>query len=80
MKKVKVKPEEPIQGPKIEHYSNYKSRPMVRIKGNFYGGGFNVSKNKILAILDNIDDLKEFAAGKYDKEIADLGEDEVLVR
>ena len=31
--------------------------PMVKIKGNFFKGGFNLSKSKVKAVLDNIDIL-----------------------
>jgi hypothetical protein len=49
---------------------------MVRIKGNFYKDGFNISKNKVKAILDNIDLLKKFANGEFDKDILELGTEE----
>lgn len=52
--------------------------PMVRIKGDFFGGGFNLSKNKAKAILNNIDIIKEFADGQYDKAINKLKEGEVF--
>lgn len=52
--------------------------PMVRIKGDFMGGGFNLSKNKARAIVTNIDAIKKFADGEYDKDILKLGEEEVL--
>lgn len=63
---------------KIEHFYNFKGRPMVRISGNFMGGGFNMSKNKIKAILDNGDGLFDFVNGKFDQEILELAEDEIL--
>lgn len=64
--------------PEIEHYSNYKGTPMVRISGNFARGGFNMSRNKIKAVITNIDQLRKFAAGDFDTEILELKEDEVL--
>ena len=73
----------------IEHFYKYKpvdkegktkgaDVPMVRIKGNFFGGGFNLSKNKVKAVLDNLDILQKFAKGDFDKEINVLKPDEVL--
>ena len=40
--------------------------------------GFNLSKNKAKAILNNIDIIKEFADGQYDKAINKLKEGEVF--
>lgn len=51
---------------------------MVRIVGNFMGGGFNLSQNKLAAIFENLEELRPFAEGKYDKEIDELEEDDVL--
>lgn len=80
MQKVKI---EDAQNPKeikptVEHYTNYKGRPMVRIKGNFYGGGFNLSRNKLLAVVENYDELQAFIKGEFDNEIKELQEGEVL--
>ena len=55
-----------------------KGSHMVRIAGNFYRGGFNISKNKIKAILTYADELKRFAKGEYDTDIDKLKEGEVL--
>lgn len=62
----------------VESFTLFKGRPMVRIAGNFYGKGFNLSKNKAIAIMENIDVIKEFADGKFDDKILELGEEEVL--
>ena len=79
---MKVEKIEPIDKSKpknvVEHFYNYKGVPMVRIKGNFYGNGFNLSKNKLLAILANKEALADFAAGRLDEQILNLNEDEVL--
>lgn len=53
--------------------------PMVRIKGNFMGGGFNVSKNKVKAILAVSKKLAGFIDGDLDEEISKLKEGEYLV-
>ena len=70
-KKSKVKPV-------VEGYYKFKTTSMARIKGNFMKGGFNISKNKVLAVIENLEELKKFANGDYDKQIDDLGEDEML--
>ena len=73
----------------IQHFNMYtpkekdgtpkgKGSMMVRIKGSFFAGGFNLSKNKVKAVLDNIELLTQFANGEFDKDIESLGEDEVL--
>ena len=68
----------------IEYYYNYKPKantpgiPMVRIRGNFMRGGFNISKNKVMAILDNLEVLKDFVSGEYDNDILALKENEKL--
>jgi hypothetical protein len=63
---------------KVKRYSRFKGQPMVHIFGNFFGGGFNLSKNKVNAVLENIDELKKFAAGEYDAQIAELADNEAL--
>ena len=79
MKKVKKqeKEKEPVKN-EVTHYSKFKGRPMVYIKGNFFNGGFAISKNKVKAILDNIEELKRFANGDYDERIMELEQDEIL--
>ncbi len=77
----KVKPG--VSASRIEGYSRFfkNGKPlsrMVRISGNFMGGGFNLSQNKVLAVLENIDELRKFAEGEYDPEIDELKEDDVL--
>lgn len=68
---------EPVAA-KVEHYYKFKKAPMVKIKGNFMGGGFNLSKNKLIAVLANLEELKKFAAGTYDDKINALADDEIL--
>lgn len=63
----------------VEFFYRYKGRPMVRVAGNFLGGGFNMSKNKVKAILDNADALRGFVNGEYDQKISELEDDEVIV-
>jgi len=53
--------------------------PMVRIKGDFFGGGFNLSKNKARAIMNNLNLIKKFADGEYDNKIKELKEDEIII-
>jgi hypothetical protein len=86
MKKVKAEEvAEEVAKATIQHYSKYKKKPedkgvpMVRVKGNFYGDGFNFSKNKAIAIMDNVEEIKKFAAGEFDKEIMELKDGEVLI-
>ncbi len=62
----------------VDHFSMFKGKPMVYIKGSFYQGGFSMSKNKIRAILDNAEFLKRFAEGEFDADIKKLKEDEIL--
>lgn len=79
MKKVKLdNNQNGKQEVSIEHYYNYKNIPMVRIKGSFYSGGFNMSKNKLKAIFDLQDQLTDFVAGKFDEEIKTLEDGVVL--
>lgn len=63
---------------KVESFSIYKGHPMIRFSGNFMGGGFSLSKNKVKAVLENIEEAKLFAEGKYDEQIKELGEGEIL--
>ena len=92
MKKVKLEKDsegQEVIKSTIEHFYNYVPKdkdgnpkssgtPMVRIKGNFYKGGFNLSKNKVKAVLDNLELMKQFANGDLDKQIEELKEDEVI--
>ena len=92
MKKVKLEKNEKDQDvipSTIEHFYKYMPLdekgnskgagiPMVKIKGNFFRGGFNLSKNKVKAIIDNIELLQKFANGEFDKEINELNFDEVI--
>ena len=77
MKKMKRQKQAPVE-PDIEHYSCYRGTPMVRISGNFMGGGFNLSKNKAKAILELAKDLKPFANGDMDEDIKSLEDDEII--
>ncbi|HNR90739.1 MAG TPA: hypothetical protein PKM65_20555 [Spirochaetota bacterium] len=77
-----VKPKEPSRSGNafhVEFFYKYKGRPMVRVAGNFLGGGFNISQNKVRAILDNAEALRGFVKGEYDQAILGLEEDEVVV-
>lgn len=92
MKKVKLDKDEKGQDTipsTIEHFYKYtpvdkdgkskgSSIAMVKIKGNFYRGGFNLSKNKVKAVLNNIELLQKFANGEFDKDINELKLDEVI--
>ena len=79
MKKEKITKTERTDIPvKIDYFYNFKGKPMVRIAGNFMSGGFNLSKNKVKAVLDNAAVLKDFADGKLDSGLSELAEDEVL--
>ena len=80
MKKIKMSKmqNEPDVPATVEHYSKFKGIPMVRIGGNFFRGGFNMSKNKVKAVLSLSKELKKFADGDLDQEIKALGEGEVL--
>jgi hypothetical protein len=78
MKVEKVATKADVSFSKVQHFSNYKGHPMVRISGNFMGGGFQLSKGKLIAVLANLKELKDFAEGKHDDAIANLKEDEVL--
>lgn len=77
-KTVKEEVKKEIPEAKVESFSNFKGKPMVRITGNFFGGGFNISKNKVKAIFENEALLKDFSNGKYDQQISELTDNEVL--
>lgn len=62
----------------LEHFYNFKGTPMVRFKGNFYRGGFNVSKNKVRAVIENLEIMKQFINGDFDEAIAGLQEGQAL--
>lgn len=72
------KSEEKVPVDIVKHFSKFKKARMVRIDGNFMGGGFRISQNKIKAILENIDVLSQFAHGDFDNQIDELQEDEIL--
>jgi len=79
MKKVKKSQEEEKEIiNKVESFSKFKKARMARISGNFMKGGFQLSQNKVKAVLDNIEVLKKFANGEFDKEIDELQDDEIL--
>lgn len=63
---------------KVTGYFNYKGYPMVNISGNVARGQFALSKNKVAAILENIEELKKFADGFYDDDIKNLADGESL--
>jgi hypothetical protein len=81
LKKVKTG-EQPAKGAEVPNrldgFSLFKGSPMVRITGNFMGGGFNLSKNKAKAVLELADKIRPFAMGEYDEQIKTLGEGETL--
>lgn len=81
MQKVKKQQQKEKQEVKntIECFSKFKNARMVRIAGSFMGGGFNISQNKIKAILENKEMLQKFANGEHDKDIDSLKEDEILM-
>lgn len=62
----------------VNAYGRFKKARMAHIKGNFMGGGFQLSQNKVKAVLDNIDELAKFANGEYDEAIDRLEDDQVL--
>ena len=62
----------------FENFHRFKKSPMMRFKGNFFGGGFALSKNKVKAVIDNLALCGEFAAGKFDEQIMKLEDGEVL--
>lgn len=64
--------------PVVKSFSKFRSARMARIEGSFMGGGFNISQNKIKAIIANIETLKEFASGKFDADIDGLQDDEII--
>jgi len=64
--------------PEVDHFFKYKGRPMVRIKGNFYGGGFSISKNKLMAIRKLLEKLESFIDGQLDEKITSLNENQVI--
>jgi hypothetical protein len=49
-------------------FSKFKKSRMVTLKGNFRGF-LNLSQNKVQAILEHYDDLKDFAEGMFDNQI-----------
>lgn len=67
-----------VQKPSIEHFYNFKQRAMVRIRGNFIRSGFNISQNKVRAILLLQEELQDFVSGKYNDNILSLEEGETL--
>lgn len=62
----------------VKSLYKFKNARMIRVVGNFMGGGFNVSQNKVKAILENIEVMRKFANGEFDENIDELQEDEVL--
>lgn len=81
MQKVKMntvnKSKENVQG-RVKQFFIFKGSPMVRIEGNYYTGGFNISKNKVRDILNNVEILKEFVSGDLDDRMKELEEGEAL--
>lgn len=66
--------------PVVEGFSLFRGKArMVRIKGNFKGGGFILSQNKARALLANKALIEKFARGDFDAEIDKLADDEMFV-
>lgn len=62
----------------VKHLYKWKNSRMVRIEGNFMNDGFNISQNKVRAILENKDVLQKFINGEFNTKIDELQEDEIL--
>ena len=68
----------------VSHYYNYKAKNakkaslMVYIKGDFFNGGFSLSKNKAIALIQCLDEIKGFATGNYDVQLSELNADQIL--
>lgn len=80
MKKVKKEESQKLEIKNIvESFYLYKGKSrMVKIKGSFFGGGFNLSQNKVKAVFENKELLQNFVNGDFDKDIDELQEDEIL--
>jgi hypothetical protein len=63
---------------KVDSFSKFQKARMVRITGSFMKGGFNISQNKVKAILENIDVMEKFVKGDFNSKIDELEEDEIL--
>lgn len=61
-----------VAPPKIEYYFKFHGKRCVRIKGNFWYGGFSLSQSKAAAIMANLEAIKDFAAGRLNQEIDGL--------
>ena len=81
---MKVVDKEPIEKKeqsrpgRVKNFFKFKNSLMVRIEGNYFGGGFNMSKNKVKDILENKDILLKFVNGEFDEEISKLEENQAL--
>ena len=62
----------------VDSLSKFKNARMMRISGSFMKGGFNISQNKLKAVLDNLEIVQKFVKGDYNKEIDELQENEIL--
>lgn len=75
---IKLNKEQNVQKAKVGYYTNVQAKnakastPAVYIEGNFFRGGFQLSKNKIIAILQCAEELRKFADGAYDEDIGKL--------
>jgi hypothetical protein len=65
-----------VTPPKIDYYFKFHGKRCVRIKGNFWYGGFNLSQNKAAAILSNLEQIQQFVKGGFDGEIDQLTDKE----
>lgn len=65
-----------VASPKIDYFFKYHGKRCVRIKGNFWYGGFNLSQNKAAAVIANLDSIRAFVEGKLNGEIDNLKDKE----
>ena len=63
---------------KVESLSKFQKHTMIRISGNFQGGGFQISKNKAKAVLDNALLIGRITNGEFDEAVQKLSDNEVL--
>jgi len=73
-----IAPEQTVIKNLVHSIFKFKNARMMRITGSFIKGGFNISQNKLKAILDNLETVQKFVKGEYNKEIDELKEDEIL--
>jgi len=64
--------------PEVSGFLLFKGHRMVSIKGSFPRGQFQLSQKKVQAVLDNLEVMKQFAAGDFDESIDNLSDEEFL--